>query len=170
MHLVIRLAKKDDIPRLRDIERAAGRQFLDIGMRAVAEDEPPAPEVLRQYIDADRAWVHTDARDVPAAYVVVDLVDGCVHIEQVSVDPGHARKRIGAGLIEHVAAWAKEHGAPALTLTTFTGVAWNGPYYERCGFRTVPEAELTPGLRGIRAEEAAHGLDQWPRTCMRRAL
>ncbi|MGW1072804.1 GNAT family N-acetyltransferase [Streptomyces sp. NPDC002537] len=170
MPSVIRLARQEEIPRLRDIERAAGILFLDVGMVSVAEDEPPAAELLREYIDADRAWVHTDGDDVPAGYVIVDLVDGCVHIEQISVDPGHARKRIGAGLIEHVAAWAERRGAAALTLTTFTEVAWNGPYYERRGFRAVPDAELTPGLRDIRAAEAAHGLDRWPRTCMRRAL
>ncbi|MBF6053144.1 GCN5 family acetyltransferase [Streptomyces eurocidicus] len=170
MHTVIRQARREEIPRLRDIERAAGRLFADIDMTAVAEDEPPSPEVLRQYIDADRAWVHTDDRDVPVGYVVVDLVDGCAHIEQISVDPAHGRRRIGAGLIEHVGGWAKERGAPALTLTTFTEVAWNGPYYERCGFHPVPDAELTPGLREIREAEASHGLDRWPRVCMRRAL
>ena len=38
-------------------------------------------------------------------------------------------------LIEHVAGWARAHGSPALTLTTFTEVPWNAPYYERLGFR-----------------------------------
>lgn len=55
-------------------------------------------------------------------------------------------------------------GVPAPTLTTFTDV----PYYRRCGFRTPAEDELGPGLREIRRQEAAHGLDRWPRVCMRR--
>jgi hypothetical protein len=49
-------------------------------------------------------------------------------------------------------------------------VAWNAPYYERLGFQRLPDAELTPGLVAIRAEEAAHGLDEWPRLAMRRVL
>jgi hypothetical protein len=57
-----------------------------------------------------------------------------------------------------------------LTLTTFTHVPWNAPYYERLGFRPLPEAELTPGLVAIRQNEAAHGLDRWPRLSMRRDL
>ena len=73
-------------------------------------------------------------------------------------------------LIEHVAQWARQQGSPALTLTTFTEVAWNAPYYQRLGFRPLADAELTPGLRKIRAEEAAHGLDAWPRIGMRREL
>ena len=61
-------------------------------------------------------------------------------------------------------------GLPALTLTTFAYVPWNAPYYARCGFRVLDDAEITPGLRAIREQEAALGLDRWPRVCMRRDL
>ena len=57
-----------------------------------------------------------------------------------------------------------------MTLTTFTDVPWNGPYYQRCGFRPLANTELTPGLRKIRADEIARGLDEWPRISMRREL
>jgi hypothetical protein len=69
-----------------------------------------------------------------------------------------------------LAADAAGRGVPALTLTTFRDVPWNAPYYARIGFRVLVEAELTQGLRGIRDAEAAHGLDRWPRVCMRREL
>jgi hypothetical protein len=49
-------------------------------------------------------------------------------------------------------------------------VAWNAPYYERLGFRRLHVAEETDGLRAMRAAERAHGLDRWPRVCMRRDL
>jgi hypothetical protein len=49
-------------------------------------------------------------------------------------------------------------------------VPWSAPYYARCGFRVLDEAELTPGLRAIRHREAELGLDRWPRVCMRRDL
>lgn len=167
---MIRPAREDDLPALQDIERAAGKIFADIGMVAVAEDEPPSLETLRAFQRNGRAWVHTDAADHPVAYLIAELVDGNAHVEQVSVHPDFAHQRIGDGLIEHLAGWATERGVTALTLTTFTEVEWNGPYYERCGFRRLSEAEVTPGLRGIRAAEAAHGLDRWPRACMRRML
>jgi N-acetylglutamate synthase-like GNAT family acetyltransferase len=98
-------------------------------------------------------------------------VDGNMHIEQVSVHPDSARRGLGRALIEHAAVRAVAEGASALTLTTFVDVAWNAPYYAaRCGFRTLGEDELTPGLREIRRSEAAHGLDRWPRVCMRREV
>ena len=73
-------------------------------------------------------------------------------------------------LIEQAVAWAGQRGLGAVTLTTFTDVPWNAPYYERLGFRRLSGDELTPGLKAIRAREAAIGLDRWPRCCMRRDL
>lgn len=158
---MIRVAGVDELDRLREIERAAGLGFAGRGMAAIAEDEPPSVETLREYQRDGRAWVYGD----PAvAYLIADWVDGCLHIEQVSVHADHAGQRIGRRLIEHVAAWA---GAPQ-TLTTFAEVPWNAPYYERLGFRRLGDDELTDGLRKIRAAEAAHGLDRWPRVAMRR--
>jgi GNAT superfamily N-acetyltransferase len=100
----------------------------------------------------------------------VDSVDGAAHIEQVSVQPDDARRGIGRALIERAGEWARDRGLSALTLTTYVEVPWNGPYYERLGFRYLTAAEETPGLRAIRAHERAAGLDAWPRACMRRAL
>ena len=139
-------------------------------MAEIADDELPSLEELDEYRRAGRAWVAVDGADRPVAYLIADRVDGNLHVEQVSVDPAHARQGIGRALIEHLAGLARAEGVPALTLTTFTDVPWNAPYYERCGFRRLAEDELTPGLRAIREREAEHGLDRWPRTCMRRDL
>lgn len=166
---MIRSATGPDLRALRDIERAAGRVFRDIDMAAVADDEPLALDVLQAYVHAGRAWVsERDGR--PVAYLIADLVDGNAHIEQVSVHPEHAHHGYGRDLIEHLARWAAERGHPALTLTTFLDVPWNGPYYRRCGFRLLPAEEITPCLHHLREQEAAHGLDRWPRGCMRRDL
>lgn len=166
----IRAAGADDLPTLQDIERAAGRCFRDIGMPQVADDEPLPVDVLAEYQRAGRAWVAVTSTDHAVAYLISDLVDGNVHIEQVSVRPGHARRRIGRSLIDRTAVEAADAGVQALTLTAFRDVPWNAPYYARCGFHPLDERDLTPGLRAIRAREAAHGMDRWPRICMLREL
>lgn len=166
----IRPADVDDLPCLQDIERLAGAPFTDIGMPEIAADEPLSLAELGRYRDAGRAWVAHDTAGHPVAYLIADLVDGSTHIEQVSVDPRHARRRIGRALIEHVADWSIRRGISGLTLTTFVNVPWNAPYYRRCGFQLLPDDELTPGLRAIRRHEAEHGLDRWPRGVMRREL
>jgi GNAT superfamily N-acetyltransferase len=166
---VIRFAREDDLPMLREIERVAG-PWAEIGMQTIADDEPLSVDELREYQRDGRAWVSVDDADRPVGYLIAMWIDGCVHIEQVSVRPDHTGRRIGRALIEHLAAWARERAAPALTLTTFAEVPWNAPYYERLGFVGLSDRELTGGLRAIRAEEAAHGLDRWPRLAMRREL
>jgi GNAT superfamily N-acetyltransferase len=166
----IRPATAAELPALQDIERAAGAPFRDVGMPEIADDDPPAPDVLERYRAAGRCWVAVDERDHPAAYLVAEPVDGALHIEQVSVHPRAARRGVGRELLAYAADRAREEGLTALTLTTFAEVPWNAPYYARLGFRTLSEADLTPGLRGIRATEAEHGLDRWPRVCMRAPL
>ncbi|MFF5840758.1 GNAT family N-acetyltransferase [Streptomyces massasporeus] len=166
----IRLATRAELPALQDIERAAGAPFRDLGMPEIADDEPPALDILERYRRAGRCWVAVDEGDLPAAYLLAEPVDGALHIEQVSVHPRAARQGVGRALLAHAADRAREEGLTALTLTTFTDVPWNAPYYARLGFRPLPEADLTPGLRAIRATEAAHGLDRWPRVCMRKPL
>ena len=44
-----------------------------------------------------------DEHDEPVGFVVFDVVDGCAHIEQVSVHPARAGQRIGAMLLDYVA-------------------------------------------------------------------
>jgi ribosomal protein S18 acetylase RimI-like enzyme len=180
---VIRPPHAGELERLRSIERSAGRAFLDVGMPEIAADEPLPVAVLERYRASGSAWVATVGEGVPdgvvAAYVIVDTLDRpgpgdgpgrSAHIEQVSVDPTFAGRRLGARLIDHVAVEARRLGLDAVTLTTFRDVPWNAPYYERCGFRALAEDELGPGLRRVRADEAELGLDPARRVCMRREL
>ncbi|WP_327705559.1 GNAT family N-acetyltransferase [Streptomyces decoyicus] len=172
--MIIHTPSLAELPALRAIERAAGEAFRGLGMAAIADDEPPSPAQLTSYQRAGRALAAyeepgganlTDRPGRPLGYLLWDPVDGCTHIEQVSVHPQHAHRRIGRALIDR----ADQDGGPApLTLTTFAEVPWNAPYYARIGFRVLDDADLTPGLRAIRAHEAALGLDRWPRVCMRR--
>ena len=166
----IRAARRGDLAVLVEIERAAGETFRALAMDLVADDDPGTVELLAPYADEGRAFVAVGADGQPVGYLLLDAVDGAAHIEQVSVHPDHARRGIGAALIDRAGAWASANGLEALTLTTFVGVPWNGPYYERLGFRYLPAEGETPGLRAIREHERAVGLDGWPRACMTRGL
>lgn len=162
---MIRLARPDELPALRDLEIAAAEPFRAAGMTEVAEDEPFSVAQLRAYQGDGRCWVSV-AADSPVAYLVADVLDGRGHVEQVSVLPSFARRGLGRELIDTAGSWARSLSLPALTLTTFRDVPWNGPYYARLGFRELPEPEWGPALRAVRAHEAALGLDRWPRIAM----
>jgi GNAT superfamily N-acetyltransferase len=168
--MVIRPATPEDLVTVREVEIAAGSMFGEIGMTSDALDTPPELAELREYVRDERLWVAVDVEDLPVAHIVMAVIDGNAHLEQVSVSPDHARRGSGRDLIEHAVTWARLRGLSAMTRTTYADVPWNGPYYERLGFRRVDPAEWTPGLRMIRDAEAAAGLDQWPRVVMIRAL
>ena len=100
---MVRAPRPDELERLRDVERAAGRVFLEVGMPDIAADEPPSLAVLERYRLAGWAWVVAvtpaagdgdpgggecrggeagageagggGSDGVPAAYVIVDVLD-----------------------------------------------------------------------------------------------
>ena len=164
----IRLAERRDLPAVAAIERAAGEAFRAIGMATIADDEPFTDEEIEPYLREGRAWVAVDPSDRPIAYLIARLVDGNLHVDQVSVHPDNARRGVGRALLAHAETEAVSAGSPAITLTTFAEVPWNAPYYERCGFRVLDEADLTPGLSAIRRTEDERWHGRWPRVAMRR--
>ena len=57
----LRDAHFTDLARLQEIERQAGEVFRDVGMNAVADDEPLGLERLRGYAERGQAWVSLTA-------------------------------------------------------------------------------------------------------------
>jgi len=163
-------ARQDELELLRTLESAAGVLFRGIGMTDIAEHPPPPLQLFEQARQAGRLWVSVDADDHPTGFVLVTLVDGAAHIEQISVHPDHQGQGLGRRMIGHVDAWAAEQGLPALTLSTFRSVPWNGPYYARLGFQELSPQELTSGLSDLLAAETAFGLDPAQRIFMRRPV
>ena len=165
----IRPARHVELQSLREIEIAAGQVFAEVGLPEIAAHEPYDLATMAKYVDAGHAWVIAND-DTAIGYAIVDVVDGLAHLEQVSVHPDWGRRGLGARLLEHVCDWATDEGFPAVTLTTFTHLAWNAPFYAAHGFRELTENELGPELRRLREEEAREGLDPALRVCMRRDL
>jgi GNAT superfamily N-acetyltransferase len=164
----VRPSLSTESPALREIERLAGEQFRSLGMDWIADSDPMSVEVLEDYARGGRSWVAVDNSDRPVGYVIVDVIDGNAHIEQISVLPDYQGRGLGKDLLEAVYTWAVEAGYPALTLTTFIHVPWNRPLYEHLGFVVIPEDVLQPGLRAVRAHESRMGLDPISRVCMRK--
>ncbi len=168
--MTVRAPLPDELPLLQAIGVAAGRRFAEVGLDDVAADPPLALADLERWRKAGRAWVTTDRDGHPVGFVVVDLVDEAAHVEEISVLPDLGGRGHGMALLRHVEKWARAKGFPAVTLTTFSEVAWNRPWYERRGYRVLAEDEWTPGLVARRQEESDHGLDPAQRVVMAKAL
>jgi GNAT superfamily N-acetyltransferase len=163
----VRPTRVDEGEALREIERRAGQRFHDVGLHHVADDEPASFETLREYALSGRSWVAVDGLDEPVGYVIVDVIDGQAHIEQISVRPDHQGNGLGRALLERVCEWARDQLMAAVTLTTFTDVPWNRPLYEHLGFVVLKDDQIGPELRLVRAHESDVGLDPTQRVCMR---
>lgn len=166
----VRLARPDEIPFLQDVETRAGTRFAGIGMTAVADDPPPPAEFYRAAIGDGLAWVAPDPDDLPVGYLVGAIVDGGLHVHQVSVVPEAAGQGVGAALIDRAVAEARSRKLAALTLTTFCEVPWNAPYYARLGFTRLPGDGVGPGMAAILDGERRRWPDAWPRTAMVRPV
>lgn len=164
---MIRPATPEDGDALQLVERLAGERFREVGLPGVADDEPPPAEDLAAYAAAGRSWVAIDPHGVPIGYVLVDVVDGCAHVEQLTVRPDHQGAGWARALLDRVREWAVATDKPGITLTTFADVPWNRPLFEHLGFHVVPTAEIGAELRSVRAAEAGRGLDPATRVCMR---
>jgi ribosomal protein S18 acetylase RimI-like enzyme len=162
----IRLVTREELPLLRELERASGEPFRQINMDEIADEEPLPLSDLEHYESARRAWVIGDSAGI-AGFLLAEAVDFRLHIAQVSVHPRVARRGLGRALIEHLAAVGE--AAPevqGLSLTTYAHVPWNAPYYRRLGFVELRERDWGPGLRAIRRAEQYAGLDRWARVVM----
>ena len=164
----IRAARADECGALSAIEVAAGHRFVEVGPADVAAQPPHPPGELEEYRLAGRSWVAVDHDDRPVAFLLAALVDHHAHADEVSVLPSDAGRAIGRTLIDHLAVWASIRGLPGVTLTTFAGVPWNAPYYERCGFHRWDDDDLGPELAAIRAVERSRVRHRWPRVAMYR--
>jgi GNAT superfamily N-acetyltransferase len=159
----IRCARQRDLIYLPAIEREAAAQFLVTSYPAMAD-----ADLASAHIDPDRdyAWVLADEQDHPIGFAIAHVLDESVHLHEIDVHPHYARQGLGRRLIDAIADWARTRGATALTLTTFSDVPWNGPYYSRLGFRTLDLATLNPALQAVRQAEESAGLPMAHRICM----
>lgn len=165
-----RLATVNDFVTIQKIERAAGQAFRTIGMDSVADDDPVSASAFEGFLTRDGAWVTVADDDSVVAYLLIELLDAAMYVEQVTVHPRSARQGLGAGLLDVASERAADNNLAAVTLTTFRDVPWNAPYYVRLGFAVTTEGQWGSALQHKVATEATKGLDKWPRVVMQRLV
>jgi len=150
-----------------NIELAAARLLSGHAPESVLE-ETTSDSVLHEAVREGRLWVAL-AGSAPVGFAHVEIIDpGTAHLDEIDVLPAHGRRGLGTRLVTEVCEWAAAAGYNSVTLTTFRDVPWNRPFYERLGFRVIPDAELSAALRAIVEDETRRGLDPSRRVAMER--
>lgn len=162
MAYVIRLAVPADVPSLPAIERAAAVRFASCleatGLTLEKLEEVNAIANFEQAQKKGNLWVATVLEEKLVGFAMTLEMGGYAHLEELDVLPNHGRQGIGAALLATVCAWARDRGYPAITLRTFSNIAWNQPFYERHGFQVVDSAKLSTAHTAIEASEQQQGL------------
>lgn len=156
MNPLIHLASPADLDELVAIDDDACRLFERAGLNFHFPPGHPAlqQERCRWEIALQQGWVRLASIDqVHVGFCVWGLVDGLPYLDQISVRSDAQRRGVGARLIDASREWALARGETSLWLTTYAHFDWNGPYYERLGFRRVAEDACGPELRALLAEQ-----------------
>lgn len=164
----IRPATNDDAPFLPEIERRSGAIFRHWpGLEWIADDQVQSEHQHLALIADGLALV----AEVPgfglAGFLNGEVSADALHIWQMAVDHDQQGQGIGRALIAAARQAAVDRGIAALTLTTFREVSWNEPYYQRLGFVTLADEELSPRLKAVLSSEAQAGLPMTQRCAMR---
>jgi GNAT superfamily N-acetyltransferase len=165
----VRLARPDEVTRLRAIEDAAGGIFSGLALIDEALDVSFSLDDLARLVGMGQVWVGCLEDDLPVGMVIASVREGAVYVEEMDVLPDHGRRGLGARLLERVCAWVQEQGYSAVTLSTFRDVPWNGPSTEGTASGTC---SLRTGRRacGRFVQEVRHGLRVEAWVFMRREL
>jgi ribosomal protein S18 acetylase RimI-like enzyme len=126
---MIRIARIDDVVRIREIARAAYARYVPrIGRE-------PAPMVTDYDGDvrAGRIVVLEVERNV-IGYLVAWSEDAAYFIENIGIDPQFQGKGWGRRLMDHAATEAVHLGLPALRLYTNVAMTENLAMYAHLGF------------------------------------
>lgn len=153
-----RATSSADIDHLPDIERSAGTVFRTVPELAwIADDAVMDSAEHGRLLAAGWCFVVTRQTQV-CGFVCAERFDDVLHVWELAVAADAQGQGLGKGLMQHLLERARAIGVRAATLTTFTHVPWNAPFYARLGFRQLAADALGDRLRAALAAEVVAGL------------
>ena len=168
--ITIRRTMDADVGQLPAVERSAARAFATIPeLSWIVGDDVLDEAQHRRFAAAGWSWV-ADIASAPVGFICAELVEHEVHVWEVAVDESHQQQGIGSRLMARIEAQARDAGARALTLTTFSDVPWNGPFYASLGYEVIDLQACSPRLRRILELEVQAGQPAGRRCAMRLRL
>jgi GNAT superfamily N-acetyltransferase len=159
-------AKPEHLAALPGIERAAASIFPP---ELLSSEQVDHTTPLVEF-DSARArgmlWVAVTLKDKPVGFAIAEEHGPVLHLEELDVHPQYHQQGIGTMLLTAVCQYALRAGYQGISLTTFSQIPWNSPWYQKLGFQVLQENELSSELKSILKDEARRGLDPKLRVAM----
>lgn len=155
----IRPGNLTDLSALEQIERETAPMFAPADLPVALASPLPTSQVVAG-VSASLLWVAEEvASSTQVGFVLCErIAPCCLHIREMDVRPAFGRRGIGAMLLAHVATVACDLGLQFVTLTTFSHVPWNAPFYAKNGFHEPDDDDLFSYLALILERERELGL------------
>jgi GNAT superfamily N-acetyltransferase len=167
---MIRAARRQEIALLPQIENAADEQYARVGLRQILAMPPASIASLEQGRRDGRLWIAASPLNRVVGFALMKFPGGTAWLDQLSVLARWQGRGLGTALIDRTAEQARELGHDALYLSTYLGVPWNAPFYERRGFLPLPRRAWPLAFRRQFMIENSHGHPPWRRTIMQRLI
>jgi len=159
------LALPHELAQFPAIEQSAGEAFRPTHHGWVADDENSPPEAYAPLQADGLVWV-AEADGELIGFGAGEAFEDAIHLWELAVAHAHQGRGAGRALMAALVEEAGQRRAPAITLTTFSDIPWNAPFYARLGFEIL--AQPNARLEATLAKETARGLTS--RCAMRLAL
>ena len=140
-----------DIPSLQAVDLAASALFSPTGL---IDEGPAGPQPIPAYAleagcETGLLYVMDGPGNAPCGFALGRIMAPDLYLDQISVDPVHGRRGLGAALLWKVIAEADRRKLCGVSLSTFRDLAWNGPFYASHGFRELPRQRMKGWMRQL---------------------
>ncbi|WP_421928761.1 GNAT family N-acetyltransferase [Neoaquamicrobium sediminum] len=143
--ITLRPHRPDEIDALRRIERNAHERYRSLeGFGFTLTAPAIAPE---RFSTGETIVAEVDNR--LSGYILMQPIDGLNYIASIMVEPDLSGRGIGAALLAAAEEKTRQSSLSGTVLATFRQPRWNGPWFRKHGFDSIPEAMIGPGLRAI---------------------
>ena len=156
-NITLRPGTHADIPRLAEVERLAAKLFP---AGRLPDTQATLPMTVLEKAIADGLLTVACVTSEPAGFAVAEITDSWLHLVEVSVDPAFGRRGLGRALVNWAIEASGARNLSGVTLTTFSDLPWNAPFYERLGFVPGDADALPSHVRAHLEAEASSGLSR----------
>ncbi len=161
----IRTATEADYIFFPEIELSAAQAFRKYDLDIIADMEPATIEDYKNLPKKSVIHVAEHLTKNLVGFAVTTEIDNQAYLKEISVQEDMSGQGIGRELLQAVIQQAKQSGYKFLTLTSFTDIPFNVPFYKKNHFSIFEPDHNWPELLDIRIKEK--DLEINPRVAMR---